>query len=103
MTIDDLKGADPGTWPGNGPARFEYVVTAAPRLQITIAVLETIASCGAELVSLQINKAGALHRYELVVMQLPFEAAADLTARIASLEGVARAMLERWRWDFERD
>jgi hypothetical protein len=98
----DPDAAALGALPRNGSTRCDYAIAALPQLDNMIAILRAIASCGAELASLQIKTTGALHRYELSVTQLPFEAADDLTIRIASLPGVESANLERLRLDFEK-
>jgi hypothetical protein len=102
VTLADPDAAELGGLRRHGPARCHYAITALPQLDNAISILRAIASCGAELAALQIKTAGALHRYELSVTQLPFAAADDLAARIASLPGVVSANLERLRLDFEK-
>ena len=61
VTMDGPLIIEAGALPPGDPAFYDYVVAASPRLQITVAILQAIASCGAELASLRIDKADALH------------------------------------------
>lgn len=83
-----------------GPALCQFVIAASPRVEVTIAVLRMIATSGAELASLAVNKTGALHRYELTVSHLPFDAAGGLASCIEALPGVMSAEFVRWRMNF---
>jgi hypothetical protein len=96
----DPKLAELGALRRVGSALCEFVVVAAPRLEVTIAVLRTIAPLGAEFTSLEIKQTADLHTYDLRVAHLPFEAATALAAQIERLDGVVSATFERWRVSF---